>query len=586
MRVSEFNQLSEQVRNIANGGLGPRLARTIGRANSAYLEVPEEERNQLTVPDVSIHSLENIDAFRKIISEFLFPINFQFIGCTFNERTFPFNGFAFQQITFQNCQFPNGIAFKAVRAEHLTFIETICGLRDKTPQRVTFSGQCEITKINLEGLKGLMIIAFLNSHIGFDQFSLFPGARLIFSNSTLLSDLSIEAGTFKSIQSTHTIFKRLNLRGIGSLNNIHFRFCSFLSCEFRDLRCLEKLFFTRFRCPNFKIRNSSSTKKIRLVQSHRDHNNLTTSQKTMAHLDGLGGSAECYCSDLNFDEFYAPKATSLEIKHSKFGLLKLVPRLEDHLETPYKHFKAMQSNFAKLQIRDAKFELLTIKDSELGECEINRSTFQSSTYFRNTRFENAPIFFDTTFHADTSFEGSRFMDFTDSAEGHYRTIKAKMGGLSNEIEESRFASLEMRARWTHLSFSKKDWLEKSLGAAYIALNDFGFSIGKPLIWLFLQFSLFADLYIFGGGTIFNPAITNNALINNTWAADIYGWDKTSQAFYLSFINTLGPLRLAIKPDLIKTTAWYLQLGTFIQGIFSSILLYLFVAGIRKRFKQH
>ena len=215
------------------------------------------------------------------------------------------------------------------------------------------------------------------------------------------------------------------------------------------------------------------------------------------------------------------------------------------------------------------------------------SSIERFLVFEKTNFQKAPLLpskgvLDNTEHIN--FSGCSFNEFSKTATGIYRLNKEFFEKRKNEAEKTRFTSLELRSRGAGLKWSVSDFFEKIASIIYYQLNGSGFSLGRPLLWLGgLTFVAFI-LYWCGDLTTINENFKNYQY--KDWILDIKNRGNCGQSLYYSILNSLGPLRLIPMTQVVVAKHWWVQTISFVHGFLSTVLWYLFLMGIKKRFKQN
>lgn len=253
--------------------------------------------------------------------------------------------------------------------------------------------------------------------------------------------------------------------------------------------------------------------------------------------------------------------------------------------------KMIDCEVDNLTLSKTKFNVNScINDTIIGESKFENCSFEGYFSFINNTFIKAPNFSfekEQKYPNNIIFQRCTFEDYSEDAAGRYRLLKDVMASANNEQEETRFAGLEMRSRDKTLSWKPKDFFEKICSMFALLFNNYGMSISRPLFVLFLL--------VISGTAIFcnfpvlitkNPSINVNE-IKGTWAYAIYNSDIILvKSTYYSMINCLGPINFFLNENLITAiNIWGQSIAVF-QGIISSILWYLLIVGVKKRFRQH
>lgn len=118
---------------------------------------------------------------------------------------------------------------------------------------------------------------------------------------------------------------------------------------------------------------------------------------------------------------------------------------------------------------------------------------------RFVRFSQTPLFFNTSFEEDVSFERANFPSATgfETSARAYRALRNIFASLGAKNEENRFFRLEMaeEAKAAELNREPARWLY----IAYRELADFGFSVQRPALLLVITLLLMLPLYAWQAG---------------------------------------------------------------------------------------
>lgn len=238
-------------------------------------------------------------------------------------------------------------------------------------------------------------------------------------------------------------------------------------------------------------------------------------------------------------------------------------------------------------------------NSIFQDAVFTNTNFKSFLSARNSVFLSAPNFLNTVFPHSTSFSGSVFKDIkSKEAEGNYRILKEYMKKIHNEPDEILFSSYELESRRKDLL--KNDKIEYIFSWLYFICNRYGRSIIQPMICMVAIWVLFAlifyttDSFFIETKVIHQEFSTQKLSEDNnqktflitkkTWQENASIQSKRSQAIIFSSINMLGPLRLVSFFEGFKLTSFRYVLLTWSQSILATILWYLFMTGIKRRFK--
>lgn len=249
-------------------------------------------------------------------------------------------------------------------------------------------------------------------------------------------------------------------------------------------------------------------------------------------------------------------------------------RVFDISNTKIKYLKSTSVNFVKLEF----------SGGEIEKSKFDKTTFSDKLLFANVLFEEAPEFVTSDICVNSHFVDCVFKDFEEKAIPRYRWLKTEFSKLGNDLDEKLFSSLEIQSKVQVTKF-RNEPLTKIAGAFYSFFNSYGRSVTKPLYVYILSVFLFSfaysllfevDIYYSGGNSI--------AGIQIYWGEWILAKDWKRDLVF-SFFNSLGPFRYLLKIDFLYIQNFTGKVLVFIQGLLSSINIYLLVVGIKNRFKQ-
>ena len=222
-------------------------------------------------------------------------------------------------------------------------------------------------------------------------------------------------------------------------------------------------------------------------------------------------------------------------------------------------------------------ETLSVRDIAIRESAIKTLRLRLSSESKKVHFENCDFFNAPVVNVDGkspphnfSFHNCEFKISEKSltVSNNFRKMSKIFKQLDNHIEFLRFQAYEHKYRPT------ESFLERVTSFIYGFFNNYGLSFSKPL---YLLSSLF-----FVCSIIF-------------WIGFKLG---VSESFKFSFTNTLVFIRWIVPEDCTSTLCegwspedctsrvcdnWIYAISIF-QSVISAILLYLFIVGIRIRFK--
>jgi uncharacterized protein YjbI with pentapeptide repeats len=251
--------------------------------------------------------------------------------------------------------------------------------------------------------------------------------------------------------------------------------------------------------------------------------------------------------------------------------------------------------FRKCTFREVSLDLaefdstFDVQDSSVDLFRCRNVKFRDTTTFRKMVFKGVPDFHGTAFFPATSFRECDFRDrISISGEAVYRDLKHKMAGFHNTHDEMLFAAHEMASRRRHLGWDG-EWFFSFL---YNLINRYGTSITLPLVWLALLFALGLDYYSGSTSLLVERVEVNAKMITEgdpSWISVLMGPPCQGKvlcpkAAYFSFVNTLGPLRLFSPFNGVVAADVRTMLLSLVQAAASTTLWFIFISGIRRRFR--
>jgi hypothetical protein len=162
----------------------------------------------------------------------------------------------------------------------------------------------------------------------------------------------------------------------------------------------------------------------------------------------------------------------------------------------------------------------------------------------------------------------------------YRNMRHHMEALQNGPAASLFFTLEQAVeRKLHRAFS----IDRLISWLYGALSDYGSSAQRPF-WYFLGlFALSCAIVFLSDGAIFSDGLNTSS-----WELDMMGDGcpaRMLRAIVLTGQATLNPLGVFGTRGLLIAKYKFLEAWLFLDGVFSVLLLALFLLAIRRRFKM-
>src|SRR5690242_19496991 len=159
----------------------------------------------------------------------------------------------------------------------------------------------------------------------------------------------------------------------------------------------------------------------------------------------------------------------------------------------------------------------------------------------------------------------------------YRNMRAHMVRLENSPMVSRFHSLEQSVeRHNQGSF------DNLLSHLYGALSDYGSSTIRPFVWFIALLALTFAIIFFSDGATPSPAAELRG-----WQSTLSGTDTSAcaeRALILMLNATLNPLAMFGTAGLLIAKRGWLTAWLAVHGLFSAVLVVLFILALRRRFK--
>lgn len=217
----------------------------------------------------------------------------------------------------------------------------------------------------------------------------------------------------------------------------------------------------------------------------------------------------------------------------------------------------------------------------------NNSQFNDCTIFKEVNFLRSPKFHNVKLHQDTDFNNCNFCDTNSSdAWRNYRTLKLKMQELGSEHEAHNFHSLELQSRYNTVlpkwsNILSKDYLEKVCAFLMELFTDFNRDLWLPMLWLLL-IGLIGLLYYLSFNAV---ECVSNIVQEADWLRNMCAPDKENlrSALY-SLQQTLGPIGVLIQKDVFVTKTLGQKFFQIFHFLFSTLMLFFLLFGIRRRFK--
>ncbi len=220
----------------------------------------------------------------------------------------------------------------------------------------------------------------------------------------------------------------------------------------------------------------------------------------------------------------------------------------------------------------------------MPRANFRNSTFRGSALFNGRKFAEAVDFRDTSFEYPAEFHGVEFareISFRNiaiekiddrNAERNIRGLRRELDRKEEPYTTSYLLWREMQSAW---EARRIDFPTYCFSYLYNTFSRFGRSASRPLVfYILLQVGFFFELKYVLFGTPANPA----------------GWAQTAAFFFKEISNPLNVITETRLPDFVKVRVqaepWVGVLRTFstyLQGVFTIVMVGLFVNALRKRF---
>lgn len=254
--------------------------------------------------------------------------------------------------------------------------------------------------------------------------------------------------------------------------------------------------------------------------------------------------------------------------------------ITNYLRIDQNSFTLKKAEINFLEVTNTKN--LRVINSTIINCKFNHQD-KTKLRFDEVTFINPPLFANHfEFSEDIYFVNCNFKSTSFENESQYNYLKNKFSNLKKGNEETMFASYEMECHLKHRT-RKRD---KIFGYLYLFFNNMGRSIWRPILILLalnLILSLLDYKFSLSGLNFidYEPWQLIDLLGEDFYMYKPHYWHNITSIF----INSLGPLKFLPKMDLFIPFGYLSRIIYFFHGVVSTLLLYLFISGIKKRF-QH
>ena len=500
------------------------------------------------------------------------PIKLNFTKCSLKIEVWPFNKIKFMNIeessivggfNIKDCIFEilkinlnsdhsalpiHNLSLEKIETTKLLHLEINAKIIDKLSITETvFSGQSEIKLINVKK------IIFNNSSVSQIKKMYLSNCESIEIDKLNIEEgtLEIDSGYFKELKLIELKVSELTLKNLINITDLQIS-----NCEIKDF------IFAAENKNSLVIKNSiiNLNNKTDLSLSF---NEIEIDNSQFSNV--IFNVKELSIQNSNFSKIIFKEGTS--VHNIKICNLNKKEKNQNTCELIAKNLKDVR----QLEFAHAK----------LGHCNFDSTIFEGYTSFQDVEFNNAPSFFASKFYSNTQFLSSKFKDFSNESIHKYRHLKNEMGKFNNLHDENYFAGLEMKARGKNLSLYY-DFFEKLCSIAAWVLNDYGISLFRPFCWLI-------SIWIFGTWYFefdVNFTLSQINKIEPVWHKEVRQSPIIFKSMFFSLINALGPVRIFIDEPIFVSKNISTQIIVFLINILSSVLWYLGITGIKKRFRQN
>jgi uncharacterized protein YjbI with pentapeptide repeats len=250
-------------------------------------------------------------------------------------------------------------------------------------------------------------------------------------------------------------------------------------------------------------------------------------------------------------------------------LWKIIPVIDKFSSAPLSKIFPAIVNFSSATFFHVDFTEATFSD----DAGFVNAEFTANAFFAHARFETSvPDFRGARMHEATEWHGINWPPAPqdkDSAQAQvyaYERLKQEMERLKKHEDEQFFFRKELRARRGLIPPLSGAWL---LNYLYEASSDYGQSISRPLLWLFVLFVI--GCAIFAGAPVFKGT-----------RMTIPGAAGLSFANIFSFLPLTREIMTAEMAAGLSTAA---KIVGVVQSILGALLLFLLGLALRTRFRM-
>lgn len=239
-----------------------------------------------------------------------------------------------------------------------------------------------------------------------------------------------------------------------------------------------------------------------------------------------------------------------------------------------------------IYICDAALNQLLMTKTKIKNLEIKASEITEFLNIKDCKIsEDINVLSLEKFPANFSFEGTEFQNTKNKdSEILYRELRIKCKERGSENYAQLFAALELESRYN--TFLKKNW--RFLNPEYsvevlssIFLKDF-YQYGRNLSRGIIIFSMIILVFSLLYANNISCDITKTPK-DSTWVNSVCSNSFNMQLYY-SVRNSFGPLGAIIGNDIFYPQNMWVKGVEIFQILFSTLLWFLLINALRKRFK--
>ncbi len=214
--------------------------------------------------------------------------------------------------------------------------------------------------------------------------------------------------------------------------------------------------------------------------------------------------------------------------------------------------------------------------------KIQKHSFSNKLQLSHCRFVSSPEFHDVELYHLTRFDDCVFEELSPVSERNYGQLKHMMAETKNKPMEELFAAYELESRLSYITFWSSNWFEKCIGWCHMALTDLGRNLTWPVYWL-LGIGAAFTLILYVRLGVWGDEIIGPLQGGPAWSEVAMSWETYCKAIYISFIGSLGPLRLLAPMNPFESKTWVQATIGFVHIMSSSLLWFFIIINVRKRF---